>query len=94
MTHDVNAYLEGGAVHFAMHGLQQTLHVAIEAAALQRYFGATAEPHTWLQAYAASFRVIHAVAQLQSQSGGGSLVLGADDFSQEHIHELRTADTR
>ena len=94
MSHDLNASLDGEAVRFCMHGLHTPLQVAIDAQALQRYFGAEADPDSWVPAYVANFRVIHAVAQLESQERGERLILRTTDFSEAHIRQLRDIDTR
>lgn len=90
MSHDVDAHLEDGALRFSMHGLERILHVRVDGDALQQYFGATADPQSWLPAYQANFRVIHAVAQLKSQQGD-ILWLDVTDFNEESVRRLREA---
>lgn len=92
MSHDRSASIVGDAVKFTMHGPEQTLQVTIASSALQQYFGASPDPQTWLAAYIANFRVIHAVAQLSSKASASQLSLGPVDFSEEHIAELRASD--
>lgn len=92
MSHDVNAHIEDAAVQFSMHGPERPLAVRISSRALQRYFGAGPERDTWLPAYVANFRVIHAVAQLKAGQPAASLVLDLDDFTEESIRQLRAAN--
>lgn len=90
MSHDRNAHIEGQAVHFSMHSpAEHPLKVTIDSGALQKYFGASADPQSWLSAYIANFRVIHAVAQLIWSENVTQVTLDADDFSEESIRELR-----
>lgn len=91
MSHDTHARLEDGALRFSMHGPERTLHVSLQGAALQQYFGASADPQSWLAAYQANFRVIHAVAQLKSQQDGGTVRLDTADFNEESLQRLREA---
>ncbi|MEI2418438.1 hypothetical protein V8Z80_19850 [Orrella sp. JC864] len=90
MSYDPHARIEGQALRFSMHGPDQAaLQVDVHAAALQQYFGAGGEPSSWLQAYRANFRVIHALAQLKSQVQAGPLVLAPEDFGEETLRRLR-----
>lgn len=89
MSHDTNAYISDDAVHFQMHAPDGPLKVAVDAAALQRYFGARPEPESWLPSYVANFRVVHAVAQLAAQARRGELILHCEDFNEESIQRLR-----
>lgn len=89
MGYDVNAYVRGGSVHFSMHGPERGLAVLVDGRALERYFGATSDADTWLEAYEANFRVIHAVAQLKSVEHRPPIKLNIDDFSEEAIRQLR-----
>ena len=88
MGHDRNAHIVGNGVHFSMHGQAGPLEVAIDHQALERYFGADADPQTWLAAYTANFRVIHALAQLQG-GPAGRVSLRCEDMNEDHIRQLR-----
>lgn len=90
MTYDADASIQDDAVRFAMHSPEQgTMHVAVSSQALQDYFGASEDASTWLTAYRASFRIIHAVAQLNWRPGLTEFALDTNDFSRETIRELR-----
>ena len=63
MSFDPNASVTSDGVVFNMHFPDTTATACVSGQALIEFFGADADTKTWLDAYQANFRSIHAVAQ-------------------------------
>jgi hypothetical protein len=63
MSFDPNARVSGDGIVFHMHFPDTTGTACVTGQALREFFGADVDPGTWLDAYRANFRAIHAVAQ-------------------------------
>ena len=63
MSFDPNAKVSNDGIVFNMHFPDTTGQACVSGQALMEFFGADADTSTWLDAYQANFRSIHAVAQ-------------------------------
>ena len=82
MSSDQNARVDEEGLHFTMHDPRGLLKVQVTAAALTTYFGATTEKASWLNAYQASYRQIHSVAQIHASSRPSLYIrLGVEEFA-------------
>lgn len=63
MSFDPNAKVSDDGIVFHMHFPDKAGTARVTGQALKEFFGADTDPGTWLDAYRANFRAIHAVAQ-------------------------------
>lgn len=89
MSFDPGAQVDDRGVIFRMHFPDRDGTAVVTADTLKRYFGASDDAGTLLDAYRANFRTIHAVAQQQEAAGNNPPVVDAAAIQRAETAGMR-----